>query len=138
MTKIDFYQIDNDETPLAFACRLIDSIQRRGHQVYVHTDSAASAGELDDLLWGFKPERFVPHTLVGDEPSAPITIGYENEPAGHHEVMVNLASTIPDFFSHFERVAEIVPKDPARRASARDNYKFYKDRGYTLDYHKMS
>ena len=51
--------------------------------------------------------------------------------------MINLSGVVPDFFSRFERVAEIVPFEDTRRASARDNYKFYKDRGYPLNYHRM-
>ena len=40
MTRIDFYQIENDEPATAFACRLIDKVYRLGHQIYVHTSNA--------------------------------------------------------------------------------------------------
>ncbi|MFT5013754.1 MAG: DNA polymerase IIIc chi subunit, partial [Dinoroseobacter sp.] len=33
---------------------------------------------------------------------------------------------------------EVVPLNENRRAAARENYKFYKDRGYKLDYHKLN
>ena len=33
--------------------------------------------------------------------------------------------------------AENPPFDEAHRAAARENYKFYKERGYVLEYHKM-
>ena len=137
MTRIDFYQIENDEPPQLFACRLIDKVYRLGHQIYVHTRDADEAAALDDLLWTFRADRFIPHAckLTGED--APILIGHDDEPADHHEVLVNLSGAVPDFFSRFERVAEVVPLDRNSRDAARANYKFYKDRGYPLQYHAM-
>ena len=64
-------------------------------------------------------------------------ISHQATPDDNQEVLVNLAPVVPDFFSRFVRVAEVVPLDEAHRAAARENYKFYKERGYVLEYHKM-
>ncbi len=137
MTKIDFYQIDSDEAPLLFTCRLIDKAYRQGRQIYIHTDSEHQSKELDELLWSFRTHRFIPHGLQAEADSAPIKIGHDHEPEAHQDVLINLSGTVPDFFSRFERVAEIVPKGEQHRDSARANYRFYKARGYHLDYHEM-
>ncbi|MFN3239538.1 MAG: DNA polymerase III subunit chi [Pseudomonadales bacterium] len=140
MTKIDFYQIDQDDH-LLFACRLIDKIYQQGHAVHVHTASLAESESLDDLLWSFRPEHFIPHAICQvnepDDDDTPIMISHEVEPTAHQDVLVNLAGAVPDFFSRFARVAEVVPLDENSRAAARVNYKFYQDRGYQLDYHKL-
>lgn len=144
MTRIDFYQIDNDEAPLLFACRLIEKAYRQGHRIFVYTASDRQSAELDDLLWTFRPERFIPHARQsGGEATgkaageaAPIQIGHQGEP-DHQDVLVNLSNRVPEFFSRFDRVAEVVPLDENSRDAARQNYKFYKDRGYILDYHQM-
>lgn len=137
MTRIDFYQIENDESAAAFACRLIDKVYRLGLKIYVHTRSQEEAAEIDDMLWTFRPDRFVPHACKETGESAAIMIGCDDEPAEHHEVLVNLSGEVPEFFSRFERVAEVVPYDKRSRDAARSNYKFYKDRGYPLQYHAM-
>jgi DNA polymerase III subunit chi len=137
MTRIDFYQIDSDEPPLLFTCRLIEKIYRKGLQVYIHAMSEEQATELDDLLWSFRSDRFIPHTLASNPDEAPIKIGCSGEPEEHQEVLINLAADVPDFFSRFDRVAEIVPLGEERRVSARQNYRFYKDRGYSLQYHQI-
>lgn len=137
MTRIDFYQIDSSETPLAFACRLIEKIYRRGHRVYIHTPGPDQSNELDDLLWSLRPDRFIPHCLADSDEEAPVRIGHGNTPSEHQDVLVNLSGQVPDFFSRFDRVAEVVPRDTTSRETARNNYKFYKDRGYPLDYHQM-
>ena len=137
MTRIDFYQIDNDEAPLEFTCRLIEKIYRRGHRIHIHTTDAEQAQILDDLLWTYRADRFIPHCLVETDEDAPIKISHQHEPDEHDEVLVNLSGSVPEFFSRFERVAEVVPLDQASRDAARNNYKFYRDRGYPLHYHQM-
>ena len=137
MTRIDFYQIDGEEAPLAFACRLIDKIYRQGYSIHVHTSDQDQASMLDDLLWTFRPDRFIPHGLASAEADSPVTIGHQHEPENQEQVLVNLSGLVPEFFSRFERVAEVVPLDEGSRQAARENYRFYKDRGYPLHYHKM-
>lgn len=137
MTRIDFYQIDSDGAPLLFACRLIEKVYRMGLQIYVHTLSEAQSAELDELLWSFRDDRFIPHTLQCTHDDAPIKIGHDVEPEDHQEVLINLGSGVPDFFSRFDRVAEIVPLGEDARNTARKNYRFYKDRGYSLQYHEI-
>jgi DNA polymerase-3 subunit chi len=136
MTRIDFYQIDSDEEPLNFTCRLIEKIYRQGHKVYVHAEGEQQAEQLDDLLWTFRADRFIPHSRETNGP-APILIGYGESPACHNEVMVNLCGSVPSFFSQFERVTEVVPMDKKKRETARNSYKFYQERGYPLQYHNI-
>ena len=140
MTKIDFYQIGGDE--MSFACRLIDQVYRRGHQIYVHAMDEAQAKNLDDQLWIFRQDSFIPHVLqVADsqqDVNVPVKIGHNHEPTEHQDVLVNLSGVVPDFFSRFDRVAEVVPVDENRRQAARDNYSYYKQRGYSLNYHQIN
>lgn len=145
MTRVDFYQIDTEELANVFCCRLINKAFRQGHQVYVHTKEKDQAKEMDNLLWSFRDNCFIPHAIMGEDldeelredVKPPVHIGFTNEPGHHEDVMVNLSGQIPDFFSRFNRVAEIVPFDKDMRESARQNYQFYKDRGYSVHYHTL-
>jgi DNA polymerase-3 subunit chi len=51
--------------------------------------------------------------------------------------MINLGNGVPEFFSRFDRLIEIVVTDPEITANSRLNYRFYKDRGYPLDTRKI-
>lgn len=135
MTRIDFYQISGDEQN--FTCRLIDLVYRRGHRIYVHTTDEKQAESLDEHLWSFREDAFVPHSLQSQELDVPIKIGFGDEAEDHGEVLINLSGEIPDFFSQFDRVAEVVPADENSRRAARENYTFYKQRGYVLHYHEI-
>ncbi len=141
MTRIDFYQIDSSEPALVFTCRLIDKIYSRGHRIHIHTSDAGQSEELDDLLWSFRPERFIPHSLCDtacseSEAADTVKISHMAEP-DHQEILINISGSVPDFFSRFDRVAEVVPLDENSRKTARNNYRFYKDRGYPLRYNQM-
>ena len=141
MTRIDFY-ILQDSQPDARAlltCRLTEKAFRQGHQVYINTESGQQLKKLDDMLWTFRDGSFLPHGLYAATADSdhPVLLGHAVNPEGPSDVLVNLSNDVPAFFSRFNRVAELVGGDEAQRASARERYRFYKDRGYTLDSHKL-
>ena len=136
MTRIDFYQTSGDEH--AFACRLIDLVYRKGHRIYVNTATEEQAKILNEQLWTFKEDSYVPHSLHSEAIDVPIKIGFDHEPEEHQDVLINLSGQIPNFFSRFDRVAEVVPVDQNSRKSARENYAYYKERGYVLNYHEIN
>lgn len=139
MTEIDFYVLDGDPPPDAqlFACRLLETVVRRGAQVHVHVADEAAAHALDERLWSFSAGSFVPHRLVGSAGRAPVWIGWQ-PPAQPGEVLLTLTDEVPHFFSGFRRVLELVPADAAGRAQARERYRFYRERGYPLRQHKLA
>ena len=139
MTQVDFYILPQQSTEdrRLFACRLIDKAFKLGHNVYIHCQSDEQAKTIDELLWSFQASAFLPHQVQNPANSAQVEIGYGQDPGDHHDVLINLGLTIPDFFSRFQRVSEIVVSDPEVTEATRDNYKFYRDRGYPLQSHDM-
>ena len=142
MTRVDFYVLkDPSDTACAlFACRLTEKAVQQGHQVFINTESALQLLQLDDLLWTFRSGSFLPHAVDSGEDSGdfPVLLGHEREPSNSHDVLVNLSNEVPPFFSRFNRVAELVGGSETQRAEARNRYRFYKDRGYTLNTHEIS
>ena len=135
MTKIDFYLVRGNE--LLFACRLIALIYRKGHKVHVQTPSIEYAKALDEKLWNYPEDAFIPHSLREHQFDSPIKICTETDSPEHKDVFVNLSRSTPKFFSRFDRVAEVVPENELERSFARKAYAFYKERGYEVNYHKM-
>ena len=140
MTRIDFYIIPDTGPGLELvACRLSEKILGLGHKVYLHVEGPQQAQALDKLLWTFRDGSFVPHEIysgTGADP-APVMIGHHPDPGVEPEVLVNLTHAIPEFFSRFERVAELVgPEQEARRLS-RERFRFYRERGYPLHTHQL-
>ena len=155
MTKIDFYIAAESSSKVAndsagdhhhIACRIIEKAYRRNLSVYVHTDDHTEAETLDHLLWTFRANSFIPHTLDVGEATAgsieqadtpEVLISAKGEPRQHTDVLVNLSSESPDFFRRFLRLAEIVSADTQAKALSRERYKYYREQGYPLNVHQL-
>ncbi|MEO5574092.1 MAG: DNA polymerase III subunit chi [Gammaproteobacteria bacterium] len=144
MTRIDFYILSAVANNCQlFVCRLADKIYTQGHRLYIHAQSQQEAAQIDELLWTFSTANFLPHGLCesGADSGLPIQIGCNSEPAridGHDgDVLINLTPVVPLFFSRFARVAEIVGQDEDSKLSARERFRFYRDRGYALESHTI-
>jgi DNA polymerase-3 subunit chi len=144
VTQVDFYVLesDSDDARLRLACRIVDKATQLDNHVFIHSASDEEAQQLDELLWTFSQGSFIPHRVVRhslDEPPAePVLIGVNQTPApGRWDVLINLAPDVPEFFSRYERVAEVVDANAARRQQSRERYRFYRDRGYQLNTHQV-
>jgi DNA polymerase-3 subunit chi len=144
VTQVDFYVLDSDsdEARLLLACKIVDKATQLDRHVYVHSPSDEEAKKLDELLWTFSQGSFIPHVVVRSEletpPLEPVLIGVNQSPGpGRWDVLVNLGPDVPEFFSRYERVAEVVDANAARREQSRERYRFYRDRGYKLNTHQV-
>jgi DNA polymerase-3 subunit chi len=138
MTQIDFHILQDAsvEARWLYVCRFIEKVERLGHSILVVVDTQEEAHELDDLLWSFKPESFIAHQIIGGDEEAKVEITYTENAGEHHDVLINLSSQIPEYFSRFARAAEIVIQEPKILENTREHYKFYKQRGYPITQHK--
>ena len=142
MSKVDFYVIggSGEQTRQRFACRLAEKAYRLDNTVHTHAADRQSVQQIDDLLWTFRDGSFVPHEVLGAaaaEPPAPITIGCESAPSRDCDLLINLSEEIPATAESFPRVAEIVTSDEDARNRSRKRFVDYRERGHTLDTHKL-
>lgn len=142
MTRIDFYVLDNSDrlAQQRLACRIADKAWSKQHLVYVHTNDQQQSEQLDQFMWVYQDGSFLPHCQYqADEALAtPVLIGHDHEPEDQTDVLINLADSVPPFYSRFERIVELVTGDEPTRHKARERYKYYRDRGYAIETHKLS
>ena len=141
MSRIDFYVLPDhkDNGRSLLACRLTDKAYNLGHTVYLFTGSEAQAAALDDLLWTFRQDSFVPHErypLAGEE-SSPVLIGTAPPLTVSAQVLINFTDTLPEGFESFERVVELVDQHPDVLAQSRERFRQYRERGFTPETHKL-
>jgi len=135
VTKIQFYQISGgpEATPLLLAQLIADALARR-MDVLIHVSDQNLAAIIEPRLAQLCP---APLALSVDA-CRPVTLACPREPGHHHGLLINLAATIPPWFSRFERMAELVYDQPGLLADKRASYRFYRDRGYPLHFHDLS
>ncbi len=134
MTEITFHF--NVPEKLAYTCRLLRKAYARGTPVVVLGEQHVLS-QLDQLLWTFSALDFIPHVLLAQgstesTQAAPIALLSNLMHAPHHHVLLNLLETLPVGFETFERLIEIVDEQPQDRLAARERWRHYADRGYTL------
>ena len=145
MTRIDFYVLDSPAADRhdRMMCRIVEKAWQQGHSVYVQCQDREAAQAFDDLLWQFQDTSFVPHVLDGvaggeADNDVRVMVGTAAIAAPVPDVLVNLASHVPDSASSFARVVESAGYDDASRTAARARYRHYQDRGFPLNTHKVS
>ncbi len=140
--RVDFYLLTQTDTDALWltACRLLEKAYLKKHRVFVYCSHQQDAEHLDELLWTFKPDSFIPHHLQdeGPEPPPPIQIGYQAEPRGFTDILLNLSTTVPPFFTRFQRVIEIVPADETAKAISREHFRIYRQAGAEPKTHSVN
>lgn len=152
MTRVDFYILgsDSNDSRLRFACRITEKAIQQSHHVFLNAANEVDARQLDKLLWTFSQGSFIPHLIITEDLTAPavepVLIGIDapdvedDEPGAlgeNWDLMINLSSRVPTFFSRYARVAEVIDGDPGRKQAGREHYRFYRDRGYELNTHNI-
>ncbi len=73
MTRADFYLIDKPrfrDDPLLLVCELVKKAYAAAQPTLILARSPEQADALDDKLWAFDDDSFIPHQLAGDEDDA--------------------------------------------------------------------
>ena len=108
------------------AARLVDKAWQQGDRVCVLCDNPEQAQELDDLLWQFSPDAFIPHSIVADA-ATPCT-----DPVGillcppvpeAWDTVVILSASLPTNAERFKRLALVAHNEPGVLNQARSHYK---------------
>ena len=140
MTRVDFYilQSAEEQARLELAYKLCEKAYTQNMQVMIWSANQAQADQLDQLMWQYRPESFMPHCQLNKPlPNTSVVISTGQDDLSHHGLMINLSNTVPEHFSRFQRMAELVIQKKEVLNATRQHYGFFKDRGYPLNTHKL-
>ncbi|SFM50011.1 DNA polymerase III subunit chi [Marinobacter zhejiangensis] len=124
-----WFHILAQNTPAArnlHAVRLVDKAWQQGDRVCIVCEDTEQAQELDDLLWQFSPDAFIPHSVVADPAitcTDPVGLLLCPPAADEWDTVVMLASTLPANADQFKRLALVAHNEPTVLNQARTQYK---------------
>lgn len=134
--RVEFYLLDDtaEQAPWLLACRLLEHAYHQNQSVYVFCNNQQETEYLDELLWTFKEDSFIPHNIQGEgpEPPPPIQLGFKPATATFKDVLLNMTPQIPDFYQQFRRVIEVVSTDETQKQQKRDSFRLYRQAGCEL------
>ena len=141
MPRADFYLIAKPrfrDDPLRLVCELARRAHDSGAATLILARDTEQAEALDDALWAFDPDAYIPHQIAGrdeDDDETPVLIATPDADIPGRTMIINLrdaAVTLP-----CERVLEVVPADESARGPLRERWKQYKARGLEVNKHYM-
>ncbi len=141
MSRADFYLIAKPRflaEPLRLVCELARKANDGGLFTLILARDVAQAEELDELLWSFDPDAYIPHQIAGedaDEEEAIVLIAAPGTEAPSRPLVINLRDD--PYLGACDRVLEVVPADPSAREPLRERWRQYKALGFDLKKHDM-
>ena len=141
MPRADFYLIQKPrfrEEPLMLVCELARKAYDANLWTLVLARDAAQAEALDELLWAFDEDAYIPHQIAGtddEDALTPVLIARPDTDIPLRSLVINLRDAPVD--GVFERVLEVVPADDSARGPLRERWKQYQARGLELKKYDM-
>ena len=138
--RVDFYvpSSDTPEERYTLACRVTEKAFQSGKQVYLYCQTPDQLTQMDERLWTFSLNSFIPHGLLGEtDELVRVILGCDDPSPDVAEIVISMANTPVSTFNLFSRVAEIVGTDDSERQLARNRFKFYRDNGVEPVTHKV-
>jgi len=140
MPKAEFYILPAlaEKKILHFVCQLAETAYQQQHRIYFQMQNMQQAESLDEILWTWRNDSFLPHNLVGEgpDPAPPIQIGCGKIMPNQRDILINLSQTLPEEYPQFAQILEIVFSDEIHQTNARERYKIYREKKYILQTHK--
>ncbi|MET0331839.1 MAG: DNA polymerase III subunit chi [Dyella sp.] len=140
MPRADFYLIDKPrfrEQPLLLVCELAKRAYASQQPTLVLVRDFEQAEAVDELLWAFDEDAFIPHQLAGDDDDAntAVLIVPPGVETADRPLVINLREQCAP--GHYQRVLEVVAADPAEREGSRLRWRDYQRQGFEVSKHDM-
>ena len=132
--------MDKGVDRLRLACIITRKMYMRGKRVLIHACSKENIELMDELLWTFDADSFVPHCKGSecDVERTPVIIGDAETFPNEADTLINLEDTTPLVFTRFENLVELVGPDEKSKELGREKFRFFRDRGYPLKTHEIN
>lgn len=142
MSRIDFYRVaeDGSEALATAICLVTGKAYQTGHRVHILTADPDWRSDLDQRLWTYRSQAFIPHARTEeadpDDPE-PVLLGTDCHPSVEADVLVCATPPETTCVAAFPRVVELVTPDTTIRQAARERYQAYRAAGHELHTHDI-
>jgi DNA polymerase-3 subunit chi len=140
MTEIRFYHLQN-QTQAQVLPLLLSKALERGMRIVVKLRDEGQVEQLNDVLWTYNPDSFLPHGSQKDGNAAlqPVWLTASEENPNNASVLITGQGAESAMQNNFDLCCELLNgQDAQDLESARTRWKSYKDSGYTVTYWQQS
>jgi DNA polymerase III subunit chi len=137
---VRFYELASQKyqaDPLLLVAKLAEKAFETQASCVILAADEAQAEQIDDKLWSYSDDAFLPHQIAGqdDDDECPILIVPPSYAAPIRAVTINLRNaTVRDFGA---RLLEIIPLDDVEKNAARARFKAFAASGIKPTHEKV-
>jgi DNA polymerase-3 subunit chi len=139
MTEITFVEVTASRMEMQ-ACEIAEHTYAQGERLQIIALDEEQAVRLDDLLWTYKPDTFVPHGLwksMDNDSDQPVLITTRKEPVPGIASLLTMDYCPVEMVQQFSQVIHVVVVDNQERLEASRRYwTLLKDAGFSLRHQK--
>jgi DNA polymerase-3 subunit chi len=136
MTDIRFYHLQNGNIDQALPAILIKALEQ-GRRIVVKTADASEAERLNEHLWVYRPDVFIPHGSDKDEfkSDQPVYLTPSDENPNDADVLILTGGAQSPAIADFKLCCEMLDgRDEDAVKTARARWKDYETAGHALTY----
>ncbi len=136
MAEVSFYHLQREPLEVALP-KLLEKVLARGLRAVVMVGSRERVAVLDEQLWTYRRQSFLPHGAAGEGRAAeqPIYLTTEVENPNGAAVLVLVDGADPADKAEFERCLDMFDgNDPPAVAQARDRWQACQAQGLDVTY----
>lgn len=138
MAELWFYHLERTELERALP-PLLEKCLQRGWRALVRGGSPERLAHLDEAIWTFRDDSFVPHAREGDPKRQPVWLTVEGGNPNGAQALFLIDGAEPGDISGFERACLVFDgRDEAALQMARLRWKEAKETGVVAYYWKES
>lgn len=138
MAELWFYHLERSELERALP-PLLEKCLQRGWRAVVRGGSSERIEQLDDALWTYRDESFLPHAREGDPNRQPVWLTTDGGNPNAAQALFLIDGAEPGDLGSFERACLIFDgRDEAALETARSRWKQAKESGVTASYWRES
>lgn len=136
MTEIRFYHLERQNIDQALP-GLLNKALEQGRRVVVKAANDSEIARLNDHLWTYDPDSFLPHGTKreGFAKDQPVWLTTQDENPNGADVLILTQGTETANHAAFTLCCEMLDgRDETAVAAARTRWKTYKDQGFAITY----
>ncbi len=136
MSEIRFYHLEQQSLEQVLPA-LLSKALGGGHRIIVKTQDERECERLNDHLWTYAPDSFLPHGSKknGFAKDQPIWLTAEDENTNGADVLILTQGATSDMQDKFDLCCEMLDgKNEQAVLDARERWKTYKDKGHEITY----
>jgi DNA polymerase III subunit chi len=138
MAELWFYHLERSELERALP-PLLEKCLQRGWRALVRGGLKERIDALDEVLWTYRDDSFLPHAREGDAVRQPVWLTTEGGNPNGAQVLFLIDGAEPGDVANFERACLVFDgRDQAALESARLRWKAAKEAGIVASYWRES